>query len=169
MIVDVSQAEAASEWTAIAASVGSNSASEPGHPDDEFLNAASKLQVWQATYPVICKHTCRHVCLFLQLISASPHLQLDCMAVTFSCTLEEVVLSRDSCQSTAARLQVTAKCMLKARTFECLVQARLVLGVRAELDACKEALLRLYRRCAMHACCLSILIIAVRCVLPASD
>ena len=29
----------------------------------------------------------------------------------------------------------------------CIFQARLVLGVRAEMGACKEALLRLYRRC----------------------
>ena len=30
-----------------------------------------------------------------------------------------------------------------------IVQARLVLGVRAEQDACKEALMRLYKRCAI--------------------
>lgn len=29
----------------------------------------------------------------------------------------------------------------------CNFQARLVLGVRAEMDSCKEALLLLYRRC----------------------
>ncbi len=29
------------------------------------------------------------------------------------------------------------------------MQARLVLGVRAEQDACKDALMRLYKRCAL--------------------
>ena len=41
------QAEAAREWDAIASSAGGALAPEEGHPADEFLNAASKLQVRQ--------------------------------------------------------------------------------------------------------------------------
>ena len=41
------QAEAAREWDAIASSAGGSLAPKEGHPADEFLNAASKLQVRQ--------------------------------------------------------------------------------------------------------------------------
>jgi hypothetical protein len=44
----------------------------------------------------------------------------------------------------AAMLAPAVRCNILA---SCKFQARLVLGVRAEMDACKEALLRLYRRC----------------------
>ena len=45
MILCSVQAEAAREWDAIASSAGGALAPEEGHPADEFLNAASKLQV----------------------------------------------------------------------------------------------------------------------------
>ena len=63
------------------------------------------------------------------------------------CCFEENLRTPRACQDFRCRLPLpsTSSFELHESIVVALLQARLVLGVRAELDACKEALLRLYR------------------------
>jgi len=160
LIAEISckQAEGAKEWGAIRGSVGGASTL---NADEEFLSAAKKLQV-----RLMCHQPKPHVFFFTVLMTG--------MAAKAVCipTAAGSVGTRPLCLKCCLHLelQIALQCtaliyLMTPREcstwyshagmlFEgchrcCVMQARLVLGVRAEQDAGKEAQLSLYRKCAL--------------------
>jgi len=162
LIIQISckQAEGVKEWGAIRGSIRAPLDAES--PDEEFLTAANKLQV-----RLMCHQLKPHVFFFhAPLMTGMAKAVCTSNAAGFvgtsplslKCCLHLEL--RTALQCTAVkRLMTWRECSTwyshAGRLFEgchrcCVMQARLVLGVRAEQDAGKEAQLSLYRKCALH-------------------
>ena len=89
----------------------------------------------QAAHMSSVSHVCRQPGLYLMLILVM------CKVLKTHFTHQEPVKASVTCCH--YHLQFPLNC--HGLFLVAVLQARLVLGVRAELDACKEALLRLYR------------------------